>query len=175
LIKRNGKQKNINVKLSEITIFGESYGNLGAIFEMTEKPGLGFIDSITNGIKLTNAYIVRTFKAYKNIFTKRDTKGLGGPIMVISETIKGASKGSKIFLLFLAIISINLAILNLIPLPILDGGQALLFTIEGIIRRQLPERAKEMIFIACWLGMLLLFVFLSAKDILRIVSGYLGK
>ncbi|MCK5632418.1 site-2 protease family protein [bacterium] len=172
LIERDGIKKEITMTLGSRKIFGETYGTLGVIFEMTEKAGLPLISSIKQGIKLANAYLINTAKAYKNIFVKRETKGLGGPIAIISETVKGAAKGAKIFFLFLAIISINLAVLNLIPLPILDGGQALLFTIEAIIRRQLPERAKEMVFIACWIGMLILFVFLSAKDIWRIITPW---
>jgi len=172
---REGKLEAIAVTLAERKVFGKSHGSLGVYFDFEQKPGLGFIDSIKRGIATTNRYIADTFKAYKNILVKRETKGLGGPVMIISETIKGAAKGLKIFLLFLAIISINLAILNLIPLPILDGGQALLFTIEAIIRRPLHERTKEIIFIACWIGMLALFVYLSAKDIWRIIQPWIGS
>jgi len=172
---REGKLEAITVTLAERKVFGKSHGSLGIVFDFEQKPGLSFFAAISRGVETTNRYISNTFKAYKNILVKRETKGLGGPVMIISETIKGAAKGLKIFLLFLAIISVNLAILNLIPLPILDGGQALLFTIEGIIRRQLPERAKEVIFIACWIGMLALFVYLSAKDIWRIIQPWIGS
>ena len=174
-IERNGQIKNLSITMAERKLFGQSHGSLGVVFDFEEKPGLPFLSAISQGIKTTNMYITNTFKAYKNILVKRDTKGLGGPVMIISETIKGAAKGLKIFLLFLAIISVNLAILNLIPLPILDGGQALLFTIESIIRRQLPERTKEVIFITCWIGMLALFVYLSAKDIWRLITPWLGS
>ncbi len=175
LILRGKKEKKLKITLDSRKIFGQDYGDLGAIFEMTKKPGLPFISAIAQGIKTTNAYLANTIKAYKNILVRRETKGLGGPVMIISETIKGAAKGLKIFLIFLAIISINLAILNLIPLPILDGGQALLYTIEAIIRRQLPERAKEIVFIACWVAMLVLFVYLSAKDIWRIIAPWFNN
>jgi len=174
-IKRDDELQTFPVTLGKRMIFGQAYGSLGVTFDFEEKPGLPFFSAIARGVQTANRFVANTFKAYKNILVKRDTKGLGGPVMIISETIKGAAKGLKIFLLFLAIISINLAILNLIPLPILDGGQALLFIIEGIIRRQLPERAKELIFIACWIGMLTLFVYLSAKDIWRIIQSWIGS
>jgi len=171
-IDRAGEKKDLTIELESREVFGKSYGSLGVIFEVVSKPGIPFLAAIAHGVKLVNAYLMNTIRAYKHILAKRDTRGLGGPVMIISETIKGASKGLRIFLLFLAIISINLAVLNLIPLPILDGGQALLYTIEGIIRRQIPERTKEIIFIICWIGMLALFVYLSAKDIWRIISPW---
>lgn len=172
VIERGGAQRSITLTLDKRDIFGTTYGKLGTAFELDSKPGLPFFSAIGRGISLTNTYILNTIRAYKHILVKRDTRGLGGPVMIISETIKGAAKGIRIFLLFLAIISINLAVLNLIPLPILDGGQALIFTVEALIRRQLPERTKEIVFIACWIGMLTLFVYLSAKDIWRIIGPW---
>lgn len=172
LIERKGQTKKIDVTLGTKEFLGQTYGDLGAIFEVTAKPGVPLFSAIALGIRLTNAYLVNVVLAYKNIFVKRDTSGLGGPIMIISETVKGVAKGFKIFLLFLAIISINLAVLNLIPLPILDGGQALLYTVEGIAGKQLPERTKELIFIACWIGMLILLMYLSAKDLRRITEPW---
>jgi regulator of sigma E protease len=172
LIERADKQQTITIIPDSQTIFGTTYGSIGTIYELTEKPGLPFFSAIGQGIHLTNTYLINTVKAYAHTLAKRDTQGLGGPIMIIQETVKGAASGFAIFVLFLAIISINLAVLNLIPLPILDGGQALLFTIEAIIRKQLPERAKEIIFLICWAGMILLFIYLSAKDILRIISPF---
>lgn len=172
-ITRNGQKKKINITLGTRKELGRDIVYLGAMFELTSKPALPFFAAIAYGIKRTNAYLALTIRAYQNLLVKRDTRNIGGPIMIISETIKGAAQGLKIFLLFLAIISINLAVLNLIPLPILDGGQALLFTIEAAIRRQLPERTKELIFIACWIGMITLFIYLSAKDIWRIIESWL--
>ena len=85
--------------------------------------------------------------------------------MVIGQTIKGAQKGFKIFLLFLAFISINLAVLNLFPLPILDGGQILFVTIEAIIGRPIPLKIREYIHLGSWLLVLGLILYLTAKDI----------
>jgi regulator of sigma E protease len=176
LIERNGAQQSIDLTLDGQSIFGTTYGSLGAIYELEQKPGLPFFSAIAQGIHLSNTYLINTIRAYTHTLLKRDTEGLGGPIMIIQETVKGVASGFSVFILFLAIISINLAVLNFIPLPILDGGQALLFTIEAIIRRQLPERTKEIIFLLCWAGMILLFVYLSAKDIWRLISPlFLGK
>jgi len=82
--------------------------------------------------------------------------------------MKSAEQGFKIFLLLLAIISVNLAVINIFPLPILDGGQLLFHGIEAIIQRPLSMRIKEYIHMGTWVMLLALLVYLSAKDIARI-------
>ena len=140
-------------------------GYLGIEFEV---PRYGLFNSIKLGIKATNHLIYSILKVFKSIFTKNQFNNLGGPILIISQTIKSAHQGFNIFLLLLAFISINLAILNLIPLPIMDGGQILYYTIEAIIRRPIPDKVREYIHIATWIGVLILVVYISFKDICRI-------
>ena len=93
--------------------------------------------------------------------------------MIIAMTIKSAAAGFQIFLLLLILISINLAVLNLIPLPILDGGQILFYAIEAAIGRPLPTKVREYIHIATWIMFILLFAYLSWKDINRIAGTYI--
>ena len=93
---------------------------------------------------------------------------LGGPIMVIKELVNKAKSGFSIFMIFLSFISINLAILNLIPLPIFDGGQLVKVTIEAIIGRPLPEKVVTYIDYACWISVIGLMIFISLMDIKKI-------
>lgn len=172
LIERNHEMHEINVTIGSRQFFGETVGSLGITFTMTELPGYSLFESLKWGIYLTNRYIYNIFYAFKSIFIQRNFSSMGGPLMVISETIKGARKGIKIFLLYLAILSINLAILNLLPLPILDGGQIMFYTIEAIIRRPIPNRIREYIHIASWIAFLLLLIYLSMKDIARLGGSY---
>ena len=171
-ISRSGNIFNLDIPTQELI---KAFGSFKIRFQFVQKSGLPFFSAIKNGIRLTNAYIASTLLIFKYIFVKRDISGVGGPILIISETVKSASKGFKIFFLFLAIISISLAVINLIPLPILDGGQALLYTIEAITRRKMAEKTKEYIFIASWIFMIFLFVLISTRDIWRIVSPYFTK
>ena len=151
----------------------KAFGTLKIKFRYSSKKGLPLFAAIKKGIQFTNGYIYLTLFMFKKIFTKRDVSGVGGPIMIIAATVKSASEGIKVFLILLALISVSLAVLNLIPLPILDGGQALLYTIEAIIRRPLSEKGKEYIFIASWILMLSLFVLVSFRDIWRLTAPYL--
>lgn len=168
-IKRNGTTQDLPITLDEKTTLGEKSGSLGVTFTITETVGLPFLESLKKGFCYTNTIIANTFAAFKHIFSKRDVSQMAGPVMLISATAKGAGKGLRIFLIFLAIISINLAILNLLPLPILDGGQALFYTIEAIIGKPMPIRIKEYIHLGSWLFILALTLYLSYKDILRIL------
>jgi len=169
-IERLNSPQDIVATLDERKVGTESSGSLGVIFELLETPGLSLIASIKQGIALTNKIISNTIDGFVSIFHKKDMSQVGGPLMIISMTTSVAAQGIKILLLFLAVISVNLAILNLIPLPIFDGGQILFYTIEAIIRRPLPDRVREYIHIASWLGLMVLVIYLTGKDIARLAS-----
>jgi regulator of sigma E protease len=68
---------------------------------------------------------------------------LSGPISIAKGAGATADYGIVSFLGFLALISVNLGIINLLPLPVLDGGHLLFFAIEGITRKPVPERVQE--------------------------------
>lgn len=174
LEREKGKQETILVRTKSKHVNGKTVGTLGIIFDMKQLEPLSIFDSFKRAAFMTKDMIKSTFYAYKNIIAKTDMSQVGGPIMIISQTINGARKGMGILLLFLAYISITLAVLNLIPLPILDGGQMLFYTIEAIIRRPIPFSVRYYIHVATWLSFMLLIVYLSIKDISNIVSPYIS-
>ncbi|MCX8068915.1 MAG: RIP metalloprotease RseP [Thermodesulfovibrionales bacterium] len=96
---------------------------------------------------------------------------IGGPILIFQLAEKTASTGLVSFFLFAAVISINLGILNLLPIPILDGGHILFLTIEAIIRRPINEK---IIMVSQKIGLVLimmLMAFAMYNDIFRIITG----
>lgn len=143
----------------------QQIGSLGVIFKMSEIPKFGFFDAIAQGIHATHTYIYMTAMSFVRMFGKQGMSNIGGPISVIKETIKGATLGWKVFLLFLAVISINLAVLNLIPVPVFDGGQILFTIIETLFGRALPIKVREIIAGISWIALLALILFLTVKDI----------
>ncbi len=173
VIERDGKQQTITMVVGAKEIFGKKVGSLGITFEAIELPGLSFFKAIKRGIQTTNHWIYNTMYGYAHLFKKRDVSNMAGPIMILAMTIKSAAAGLKIFFIFLAIISVNLAVLNIIPLPILDGGQILFYGIEAIIRRPLPMRIREYIHLATWFAFIILFLYLSIQDITRIASPHI--
>ncbi|MCL5436946.1 MAG: M50 family metallopeptidase [Candidatus Dependentiae bacterium] len=150
-------------------------GRIGVEFETARAlPARGFTAALSQGTRTANRFFMSTFHAFKHMFVKRTTAGLGGPLMIIKATAHGATRGLRIFLLLIAFISMSLAALNILPLPILDGGQALLFIVEAAIGRQLPEKAKNWIFIACWILMILLLLLLTVRDVRDIFVWFKG-
>jgi regulator of sigma E protease len=177
VIERAGQQEHISLPLTHNKEQIKSVSELasGIVFTMADVPGISLWQAIKRGINITNRYIWGTISIFKYIVSHRDTSSVGGPVMMIKATAQGAAKGIKVLLLILAMMSISLAILNLIPLPIFDGGQILFFAIEAIIGRSLPEKARMSIHLISWALVMLLFVLITIKDIWHIISQYLPK
>jgi regulator of sigma E protease len=173
-VMRNDQETIIAVTIPHIESISKDTGRLGVEFSFQpskERERYPFFESIKKGIAQTNTYIYLTVMGLKNMFTQRSLKGTGGPVLMISESIRQAQAGFIYLFIFLAIISINLAIINLLPLPILDGGQILFFTIEAIIGREIPTPIKNSIFIGSWMLILSLMLYLTYNDILGLIRG----
>ena len=83
---------------------------------------------------------------------------LSGPITIYDVAGEAGARGTDYFVWAMALISINLGLLNLLPIPVLDGGHLLFFAIEGILRRPLPLRVRE---VASLVGMSFLFLLMG--------------
>ncbi len=96
---------------------------------------------------------------------------LGGPLMIAQMAGEQAKAGVMNFVWFIALLSVNLGIINLFPIPVLDGGHLLFFGIEAVTGKSVSEklRGKLMQFGAAMLVMLMVFVFYN--DIVRMVNG----
>jgi len=175
VINRNGELITKMVIIGSKETETVTIGTLGVEFDFLPTPPHSLKDAIIKGVAMCNTWIKNTFLGFSQLFTRRGINNVGGPIMIISMTVKGAAAGYQVFLLLLAIISINLAVLNLIPLPILDGGQILFYSIEALIRRPIPHKVREYIHIATWIMFMILFAYLSINDIYRIINPYIDS
>jgi regulator of sigma E protease len=97
-------------------------------------------------------------------------KTLAGPIGIAQMSGEVAKAGPLAFLSFLALLSINLGILNLLPIPILDGGHLLFFSIEGIMGRPLSIKKRELAQQVGLFLLIVLMVFVFYNDIYRLVT-----
>lgn len=97
-------------------------------------------------------------------FSLRDT---AGPVGIVKISIQAAKLGMAEFITFMAFLSINLGILNLLPIPILDGGHVLMLAIEGTLRRELSVAMKERFLTAGLIFLLTVIGFVTYFDILR--------
>lgn len=127
------------------------------------------VEAVYRWCALTVDVIVRLFSGTVS------AKQVGGPILIVDAAAKAASVGAFAYFNFIAIISINLAILNLLPVPVLDGGHILFFIIEALRGKPLSEKVQV---IANKVGMamlLTLIAFVFYNDIMRIVVPWIQK
>jgi regulator of sigma E protease len=99
------------------------------------------------------------------------TKTLGGPIMIAEMAGQQAKAGLTNLIFFIAVLSINLAVLNFLPIPVLDGGHLMFFFIEAVIRRPINIRMREIAQQAGIFILILLMIFVFYNDISRIFSS----
>ena len=119
-----------------------------------KKRRYGFIGSIKEGTAECANLLGLTFKVLERLFTGQlSYKSLGGPIQIAQASMAAAKYGIAEFIYFVAFLSIQLGILNLLPIPVLDGGHILFCGIEGVIRRQIPTRIRS---IAQYIGLILI-------------------
>ncbi|MEW5910298.1 MAG: RIP metalloprotease RseP [Thermodesulfobacteriota bacterium] len=154
------------------SIFGEEINRyvigIASSGETFEKD-LTIFEAITESVSQTYQVARLTLVGIaKLIQGSVSTKTLGGPIMIAQMAGDQAKAGAGHLIFFIALISINLAVINFLPIPILDGGHILFFIIEGISGRPLNTRMREIaqqvgIFI---LALLMIYVFYN--DIARI-------
>jgi len=129
-------------------------------------------ESITNSFKQTYEVIQSSVLFIgKMISGSISPKNLGGPVMIGQYAGESVIYGGLYsFIYLIAFISISLGIVNLLPLPVLDGGQALILTIEKLIRRDLPDWLLEFFYKIGTVIILFIFIFVFFNDIFRILG-----
>jgi regulator of sigma E protease len=95
-------------------------------------------------------------------------KAFGGPVRIAQLAAKSADVGIESFLFFLAVLSLSLALINIMPFPVLDGGHLLMIIIETIARREIPIKVKNAINNTGFVLLLLLMAFIVYNDILSL-------
>ena len=114
-------------------------------------------------------------RSVRGLLTARvSTRELGGPILIGQLAGQTARLGIDVFLSFMALISINLAVLNLLPIPVLDGGQFLFLTAEGVLRRPLSLKLRERLTGVGLVMILMLMGLAFWNDIARLLRGMFG-
>jgi regulator of sigma E protease len=111
---------------------------------------------------------------YKMVMGDVSPRNIGGPIMIAQMAGQQAQEGLGAFLGFLAVLSINLGVLNLLPVPVLDGGHLLFFMVEALIRRPVSIKYREMAQQVgiCLLALLMVYAFYN--DIVRFFEKQVG-
>ena len=126
-----------------------------------------FIESLR--FNLDNATMI--FKVLGSIIEQRvSPKAMAGPIGIAQMSNQAAQEGPWTFLFLMAIVSLNLAIFNLLPIPILDGGTLLMLIVEMLLHREVSAQAKEAILKLGFVFLVMIVVFVIYNDISRILA-----
>jgi regulator of sigma E protease len=134
-------------------------------------PGLSIIKAFTQTYEYARLTLVALFKMVTGEVSPRN---LGGPILIAQMAGQQAQEGFASFLAFVAVLSINLGVLNLLPIPVLDGGHLLFFLVEAIIGRPVSVRYRELAQQVGIFLLLLLMVYAFYNDIARFFEKQVG-
>jgi regulator of sigma E protease len=175
LIKRDGKQQTVHLQPEFSNQEGESRWMIGVGTEqklniITTKLSLpdAFAESVRKNIK--DASLI--FQFLKGILERRmSAKQLSGPIGIAQLSGEAAREGPSTFVLLMSMVSLNLAIFNLLPIPILDGGVILLLLVEMLIGRDLSMPVKEAVIKVGFVFLMLVTVFALYNDISKILPA----
>jgi regulator of sigma E protease len=133
---------------------------------------MGFAEGMTYGVTRTAEMTVLTLQVVgKMITTAISPENLGGPIAIAQLAGKTAEMGLVSFVTFLALISVNLAVLNLLPVPVLDGGHLFYLGLEKIRGRPLSPETMERTQIVGMALVVMLMVFAFYNDLMRLFRG----
>jgi len=133
------------------------------------KKNLNFFQAVSESINQTYQITALTIKGVVKLFQGTvSPKTLGGPIMIAQMAGQQAKEGVVNLIFFIALISINLAILNFLPIPVLDGGHLLFFFIEAIKGSPVSVKVREISQQAGIFVLILLMIYVFYNDIARV-------
>lgn len=137
---------------------------------------VGPFEALRLGVRETYTNIAQTLQGVADIITGRQNADqMGGPIMMGELAGKVAVHGIVPLFLLIAFISANIGFLNLLPIPVLDGGHLLFYAIEAVRRRPLSQRMQEVGFQIGIALVLMLMVYVSLNDLLRLWRRMVGE
>ncbi|MGH7630687.1 MAG: RIP metalloprotease RseP [Gemmatimonadales bacterium] len=176
-VARQGQSHHFDLTLAsaEVTENGarRRVGRIGVYVDLpVRQEPLSFGEAVRAGSAATAVAATQIVRTVRGLVSGRvSTREVGGPILIGQMAGQQARLGLDRFLSFMAFISVNLAVLNLLPIPVLDGGQFLLLLAEGALRRPLPVKLRERLTAVGLVFVVLLMVLAFSNDIRRLLGG----
>ena len=172
---RNGKPMQVTVQPVWSGADGPARWVIGAYVE----PKLNIVTSrlsLPNALRQSVGENVRSagliFQVLEGVIERRiSAKLLSGPVGIAQMSGQAAKAGPSAFIAFMAMVSLNLAVINLMPLPILDGGSVVMLIIEMVMRRDLSMSVKEAVFKVGFVFIMMLVAFVLYNDITKILPA----
>ncbi|EKF51146.1 RIP metalloprotease RseP [Lactococcus garvieae] len=158
-IERDGTNKSVEIKPEKI----EGRYRIG----ITQSIKTGFIDKLTGGFTQAINATTLIFKALGNLISQPSLDKLGGPVAIYDLSGQAAREGIVSVIALLAMLSINLGIVNLIPIPVLDGGKIVLNIVEALRGKPLSQEKEGVLTLIGLVFMVVLMIAVTWNDILR--------
>lgn len=131
------------------------------------------IESVKRGTVLAHVIVFETVRFLKNVVTGQvSAKMMGGPVFIAQQSGKQAEKGASSLFFFMAVLSVNLAVLNVLPIPILDGGHLVFLAVEAVKGSPLSLKARAIAQQIGLVAILSLIVFATYNDIMRLFGEF---
>jgi regulator of sigma E protease len=163
-IQRDGQQQTIQVTPKMMTQNGQQTSVIG----ITPRTHTDLSARLQFGFVQTWQVAKQVVHAIANLFTGGfSLDKLGGPVAIAQETSQAARAGWLTLLAFLGLLSVNLGLMNLLPIPALDGGKLILNAVELFYRKPLPEKFETAVTIAGAALLVLLMIAVTINDLLR--------
>ncbi|MEI8224105.1 MAG: M50 family metallopeptidase [bacterium] len=141
-----------------------------AVDQVGYQPGLSFFTSLSQGFTTTVRVVESTGQAFVRLISGNvNLNTISGPVGLTKIIGEAEQVGFTSLLMVIAIISVNLAIINILPFPALDGGRIVFVIIEAIIRRPLPKKFVEWVNGAGFVLLLLLMLVITVKDVIKLL------
>jgi regulator of sigma E protease len=179
LIRRDSQEITVTVKPARKegqNIFGEKRDEwrigIGSLVSIEKgKPGLAIVKAFQQTYDYAKLTLLALYKMVKGEVSPRN---LGGPILIAQMAGQQAQEGLGSFLAFIAVLSINLGVLNLLPIPVLDGGHLFFFVVESVIGRPVALKHREMAQQVGIFLLMLLMIYAFYNDIARFFEKQVG-
>jgi regulator of sigma E protease len=172
---RAGQRLEAQITPVSITDSGETVGQIG-IGPRIIRHDVGLLESLVLGLEgvYGSSWMILDFLG--ELFQgDRSAEELGGPLRIAQLAGETAEQGLNSFISFLAMLSVNLAIINLLPIPVLDGGQLVFLSLEAIRRRPLSVRQREVFQQIGLAIMLFIMVLVTFNDLNQMVFHHIAE
>jgi regulator of sigma E protease len=175
-VERNGQPINLTVVPRSTGASGAEVGSVGMGVVIPDIPqdrirrqGRNPLEALSAAVERTFALTAFTFESmWKMVQGLISTKNLSGPIAIAQVAASTAESGFATWLSFLALLSISLGAINLLPIPVLDGGHIVFHSLEGLLGRPVPEQIQMMSYQVGLLAVFTLMVFAIYNDVARL-------
>jgi regulator of sigma E protease len=163
-----------------VTMVDEAYNQEGAkvpvgmigVGQKTTFLEMGFFQSAGRGFSKTIDFVKMVFQFIYDLVTRKlSPKMIGGPVFIAQMAGQTAEMGFATLLAFMALLSVNLAVLNILPIPVLDGGHLIFLLIEKLKGTPLTVNQRMIAQQVGLVFLLLVIIMVTYNDIVRVITG----